>query len=88
MRFAACGCTICNMREREHVRLPWPERRLDKLLLGLGAAALLAVVPMLWIWLLYGSGLSSGAVRGGGVVLGALTVGIGATMIRILDGGR
>jgi hypothetical protein len=76
------------MREREHVRLPTPERRADRVLLGLGAAALLAVVPMVWIWLLYGSGLSPGAIRGGGIGLGALTVGIGLTMIRILDGER
>ena len=31
-----------------------PERGLDRLLLGLGALALTALVPMLWIWLLHG----------------------------------
>jgi hypothetical protein len=76
------------MREREDVRLPLPERRVDRVLLGLGAAALLAVVPMLWIWLLYGSGLSAGPVRVAGIALAVLTAGIGAAMIRLLDGAR
>jgi hypothetical protein len=80
--------TINRMRERERPQLPLPQGRLDRALLGLGAAALLAVVPMLWIWLLYGSGLAGSAVLAGGIGLCVLTAGIGAAMIRILDGIR
>jgi hypothetical protein len=76
------------MRERERVQLPLPKGILDRLLLALGAAALLLVVPMLWIWVLYGSGLSGSEVIAGGVALCALTAGIGWAMIRILDGVR
>ncbi|MFL5906761.1 MAG: hypothetical protein ACJ75Z_04090 [Solirubrobacterales bacterium] len=76
------------MRERERVQLPVPERGVDRVLLALGAAALLAVVPMLWIWLLYGSRLSGVDIVGAGVGLSALTAGIGAAMIRILDNVR
>jgi hypothetical protein len=76
------------MREREHVRLPMPERRGDRVLLGLGAAALLAVVPMLWIWLLYGSGASGSGIYIGGIALALITAGIGGAMLRILDGIR
>jgi hypothetical protein len=76
------------MRERERVQLPLPERGLDRALLGIGAAALVAVVPILWIWLVYGSGLAGGGLWAGGVGLCALTAGIGAAMIRLLDGSR
>jgi hypothetical protein len=76
------------MRERERVQLPLPERGLDRALLGIGAAALVAVVPILWIWLVYGSGLTGGGLWAGGVGLGALTAGIGGAMIRVLDSGR
>ncbi len=54
----------------------------------LGAIALLAVVPILWIWLLYGAGLGGEAVYAGGIGLCALTAGVGFAMIRILDGRR
>jgi hypothetical protein len=76
------------MRERERVQLPLPERGLDRALLGLGATALLAVVPILWIWLVYGSGLVGARLWAGGIGLCALTAGIGGTMIRLLDGRR
>jgi hypothetical protein len=76
------------MRERERVQLPLPRGILDRILLALGAGALLLVVPMLWIWLLYGSGLAGSDVIGGGLALCVLTAGIGAAMIRILDGIR
>lgn len=76
------------MRERERVQLPVPERGVDRVLLALGAAALLGVVPMLWIWLLYGSRLSGVDIVAAGVGLSALTAGIGAAMIRILDNVR
>jgi hypothetical protein len=76
------------MRERERVQLPLPERGLDRALLGLGAAALVAVVPTLWIWLVYGSGLTGGGLWAGGVGLCALTAGIGGAMIRLLDADR
>jgi hypothetical protein len=76
------------MRERERVQLPLPERGLDRALLGIGAAALVAVVPVLWIWLVYGSGLAGGGLWAGCIGLCALTAGIGAAMIRLLDGGR
>ena len=77
-----------SMRERERVQVPLPQGRLDRLLLAVGAAALLAVVPMLWIWLLYGSGLPGSDVLVGGIGLCVLTAGIGGAMIRILDGIR
>jgi hypothetical protein len=76
------------MRERERVQLPLPERRLDRALLGLGAAALVGIVPVLWIWLVYGSGLTGSGLWAGGIGLSALTAGIGGAMIRLLDGGR
>jgi hypothetical protein len=74
------------MRERERVRVPLPRSSLDRVLLGVGAAALVAVVPMLWIWILYSSGLGSSAVLPSGVGLCLLTAGIGWALIRILDG--
>jgi hypothetical protein len=76
------------MRERERVQLPLPQRGLDRALLGLGAAALLAVVPILWIWLVYGSGLAGSALWAAAVGLCALAAGIGGAMIRLLDGRR
>jgi uncharacterized RDD family membrane protein YckC len=74
------------MRERTRLEVPLPERAVDKVLLGLSAVALLALVPLLWIWLLYGSGLSGSPILVGGVGLCLLTAGVGAAMIRILDG--
>jgi hypothetical protein len=76
------------MRERERVRLPLPQGALDRVLLALGAAALLAVIPMLWMWLLYRSGFGDAAVYVGAIVLGALALGTGILMNRILDEGR
>jgi uncharacterized RDD family membrane protein YckC len=74
------------MRERNRLEVPLPERAVDRVLLGLGAVALLALVPLLWTWLLYGSGLSGSAILVGGVGLCLLTAGVGTAMIRILDG--
>jgi hypothetical protein len=78
------------MRDRGRARpgIPLPERRVDRLLLAAGAAALLAVIPMLWIWLLYGSGLGRGAIDAAAIGLSGLAVGIGMGMIRLLDGAR
>jgi hypothetical protein len=76
------------MRERERVQLPLPRGTLDRALLAVGAAALLAVVPILWIWIVYGSGLTGTGLWAGGIGLCALTAGIGATMIRLIDQGR
>jgi hypothetical protein len=76
------------MRERERAQVPLPQGRLDRALLAVGAAALLAVIPMLWIWLLYGSGLPGSDVAAGGIALSVLAAGIGAAMIRLLDGAR
>jgi hypothetical protein len=76
------------MRERERVQVPLPERGLDKALIGVGAVALVAVVPMLWIWLVYGSALAGADLWAAGIGLSALTAGIGLAMIRILDGVR
>jgi hypothetical protein len=56
-------------------------------LLAIGALTLLAVIPLLWMWLRYGSGLSEPAVVLGAITLTAFTVGTGAAMIRALDGG-
>jgi hypothetical protein len=61
---------------------------LDRLLLVLGAIALIGLVPVLWIWLLYGSGLGSGAVYGGGAGLCGVTAAIGFAMLHLLDGRR
>jgi hypothetical protein len=80
--------TMAHMRERERPELPLPRGRLDRALLAVGAAALIAAVPMLSSWLLYGSGLSESGVIAGGVGVCLLTAGIGAAMIRILDGIR
>jgi hypothetical protein len=71
-----------------HWREALPPARGSRLLLGIGAAALLAVIPMLWMWLLYGSGLGASAVYPGAIALAAITIGTGAAMIRILDEGR
>jgi hypothetical protein len=76
------------MRERERVQLPLPERGLDRVLLGLGAAALVAVVPLLWSWLAYGGGLAGPGLWVGGIGLCLLVAGIGWAMIRLLDGPR
>jgi hypothetical protein len=76
------------MRERERPQLPLPQGKLDRALLAVGAGALLAVIPMLWIWLLYGSGLSQNAITAAAIGLCVLTAGIGGAMIRILDGIR
>ena len=76
------------MRRRERERLPLPEGRADRLVLALGAAALIALIPMLWMWLLYGGALTGTAIYGAAIGLGALTAGIGAAMIRSLDHGR
>jgi hypothetical protein len=88
MRSGARRRTIRHMRERERVRVPLPQGQLDRVLLALGAGALLLVVPVLWIWLLYGSGLPSSTVTAGAVGLCVLTAGVGAAMIRLLDGAR
>jgi hypothetical protein len=61
---------------------------LDRLLLVLGAIALIGLVPVLWIWLLYGSGLGSETVYGGAVALCGVTAAIGFAMLRLLDGRR
>jgi hypothetical protein len=61
---------------------------LDRLLLVLGAIALIGLIPVLWIWLLYGSGLGSGAVYGCTLALCGVTAAIGFAMIRLLDGRR
>jgi hypothetical protein len=74
------------MRERARLEVPLPERAVDKVLLGLGAVALLALVPVLWIWLLYSSGLAGLDFWVGGLCLCAATAGIGWAMLHILDG--
>jgi uncharacterized RDD family membrane protein YckC len=75
-------------RRRRRPEITLPDRGLDRLLLGLGAAALVAVVPMLWLWLLYGSALSGARIYAAAAALCALTAAIGGAMIRILDGPR
>jgi hypothetical protein len=61
---------------------------LDRLLLMLGGIALVGVVPVLWIWVLYGSGFGSPIVSAAAIALCVLTAGIGFAMLRILDGKR
>ncbi len=63
-------------------------RRLDRVLLVLGAISLALIVPMVWLWIAYGSALSPDLVWAGGIGLSVLVAGIGLAMIRILDGGR
>jgi uncharacterized RDD family membrane protein YckC len=75
-------------RRRKQPEITLPERTVDRVLLGLGAAALLAVVPMLWIWLLYGSAFSGSRIYAAATGLCALAAVIGGAMIRILDGER
>jgi hypothetical protein len=58
----------------------------DRLLLLIGAVSLLAVVPSLWIWLLYSGRFGAEVIYGGGIGLCVLAAGIGFAMIRILDG--
>lgn len=76
--------------ENDHPARYWgrADGSLDRLLLVLGAIALIGLVPVLWIWLLYGSGLGSTIVYGGGTALCAVTAGIGFAMLRLLDGRR
>lgn len=57
----------------------------NRLLLGLGAIGLVAVIPTLWIWVLYGSAAGSGGVYAAAIVLSVLSAGIGFAMIRLLD---
>lgn len=66
-------------------RAALPPSRTSRLLLGTGAAALILVIPLLWMWLLYASGLSALTVKAGAIGLGGLAVGTGAAMLRILD---
>jgi hypothetical protein len=61
---------------------------LDRVLLVLGAIALIALVPILWIWVLYGGAFGGEAVYAAGIGLCVLTGGVGFAMIRILDGRR
>ena len=75
-------------REREHTELPLPQGRVDRLLLALGAGALLAVVPMLWLWLLYGAAVGPATRYAAGIGLSIIALAIGLAMIRILDEGK
>jgi hypothetical protein len=43
---------------------------------------------MLWMWLLYGSGLPRTTILAAAIALAAVTVGTGAAMIRALDEGE
>jgi hypothetical protein len=65
-----------------------PKGRADRVLFGIGAAALLLVVPLLWILLVYGRALAGADLWVAGIVLSGLTAGIGAALLRMLDDGR
>ena len=65
-----------------------PTSRGARTLLGVGAVSLLAGIPMLWMWLLYGSGLPQTTILAAAIALAAVTVGTGAAMIRALDEGE
>ena len=54
-------------------------------MLAAGAVALLAVIPLLWMWLLYASSLSRATIVAAAIVLAVVTLGTGAAMIRGLD---
>jgi hypothetical protein len=57
-------------------------------LFALGAGALVLVVPLLWILLVYGRTLAGADLWVAGVALSAVTAGIGAALLRMLDGRR
>lgn len=65
-----------------------PRERPTRILLAVGALALIAVIPLLWMWLLYASSLSPAVVYAGAVTLAGITIATGAAMIRILDDAR
>lgn len=69
-------------------REAFPNSRGTRALLGVGAVALVAVIPLLWMWLLYASGLPALTVYLGAIALAGLSITTGAAMIRILDEGR
>lgn len=69
-------------------RCALPKGRADRVLLAVGAVALLLIVPLLWIFLAYEGALAGTNLWAGGIVLCSLTAGIGAAMLRVLDGGR
>jgi hypothetical protein len=73
---------------RAGVRLSTIRCMRERVLLGIGAVALIAGVPVTWSWLLYGSGLRSSQVLAAGIGLCLLTAAIGGAMLRLLDGGR
>jgi hypothetical protein len=60
----------------------------DRALFILGVVSLLVLVPILWLWIAYGSALSHALVRVGGLGLSALTAGLGLALIRMLDSSR
>jgi hypothetical protein len=64
------------------------EGAVDRILLVLGAVSLIGLIPVLWIWLLYGSGFGAEEVYAGAAGLCGVTAGIGFAMIRILEGRR
>ena len=68
-----------------HRRLELPRRRGDRWLLALGATALVAAIPLGWIWVLYASGFGRELVTVSAVVLSAAAAAIGLAMIRALD---
>jgi hypothetical protein len=72
--------------EARNWRSAIPRRGVDRALLAVSGAALVVVVPLLWIFLVYGRALAGANLWVSGVVLCVLTAGIGAAMIRILDG--
>jgi hypothetical protein len=76
------------LSSREHRARYWGQAQgaLDRLLLVVGAVALLALVPIVWIWVLYGAAFDGAAIYAFGIGLCLLTAGIGYAMIRILDG--
>jgi hypothetical protein len=69
-------------------RAALPPSRGGRLVLGVGAGLLLVGVPLLWSWLLYGSGLGSSGVLLGMIGLAAGALAIGAGMMRLLEGRR
>jgi len=68
-----------------HRRLELPRRRADRWLLALGAIALVAAIPLAWIWVLYASDFGRDLVTFSAVALSAAAAAIGMAMLRALD---
>jgi hypothetical protein len=76
----------CGVRDGTgELRDSLPPSRGARVLLAAGACALFAVLPVLWIWVLYASPFGRDLTWACAIALSGLAAGIGVAMIRILD---